>query len=133
MLIISIAIIYLISHFWRFRYKRPKNLNLSNLNPKTESQPMVKHLLYSTSMSPLSQTAKIKEKNILRRSGTRKTLFRQLETMPILLKVKKRRVGIIKTIESATIIRKSAILLETALNFQKTSASLSNLHTGKWW
>ena len=71
-------------------------------------------------------SAKIKKKSILRKNGTRKTLFRPQKTMPLKIK----RSGKIKAIGTDIIVKKKAILLEITQNLEKTSINLGNLYAG---
>ena len=114
----------------RLRVQLPKNLSLRSLDPKIQSRPMRKPPLYPIPMNQRRPLAKIRKRSILRRNGTRKTLFRLQKTTSLRM----RRNGIIEEIRSAIIVKKRAILLRTAQNFQKTSVSFSNFRAGdSWW
>ena len=72
-----------------------------------------------------------KKGSILRRSGTGKTIPRQLWITPMPLRLVRRN-WMIKAMRGVTIVRKSAIFQKTARNLQKTRVGLGNLRFDDW-
>ena len=96
----------------------PKNPALRNPSPKKQNRSTTRPPLRLAAMSPSGLIARKRRKSIRRKSKTKKTLLRPLETTPSRVR---------KTTRSATIARKRAILQGTARNLQKTSVNLANL------
>ena len=97
---------------YRLKVQLPKNPSSRSLDLKIQSQSIEKPLLCPTSMNQGRLPTKIRGKNILRRNGIKKTLFRPQKIMS--LKVRRNRT--IKMTKSAIIIKKRAILLGTTWN-----------------
>ena len=112
----------------KLRVQLSKNPSPRSLDPKIQSRPMKKPLLRPTPMNQGRSPIKIRKRSILKRSETRKTLFWLQKTTPLRVK----RSGIIKATEGTIIVKRRAILLGIARNFEKTSVGLANLHAGNW-
>ena len=113
----------------RLKVQLSKNLSPRSLDPKIQSRPMGKLPLCPAPINQGKPSAKIRRKSILKRSGTGKTLLRPQGTMSLRV----RRSGTIEATKSAIIVKKRAILLGTARNFQKTSVGLGNLRASDWY
>ena len=107
----------------RLKVQQPKNPSTRSLDSKIQSWSMGKSQLCPTPMNQGRPPAKIRRRNILRRSETGKTLLQPQEITP--LRVRKSRT--IKVTKSAIFVKRRAILLGTARNLQKTSVNLGNL------
>ena len=84
---------------------------------------MGKPPLHSAPINQGRSPAKIRRKSILKKNRTGKTLLRPQGTTPLRV----RKSGTIEAMESAIIVKKRGILLETAQNLQKTSVGLGKL------
>ena len=137
MSIVPRAIAHSTIHPQHCRPREPllKNPAPRNPGPRKQNRPTPR-LLFHHALSPLSPErapTQIKRGNILRRSGTEKTISWQLEIMPTLLRLVRKRNGTTKVTKGATIARRSAIFRGTFRNLQKTSVGLGNLCAGDWW
>ena len=86
---------------------------------------MIKFLLCSALIRLLSQIAKIRKKNILRKCKTRKTLFQQPETMLMLLKLEIMRNRIIKVKKVLQLLEEKLFYKELFKTFKKLAPVLA--------
>ena len=105
----------------KLKVQLPKNPGPRSLDLKIQSRSIGKPPLRPASINQGKSSIKIRRKNILRKSGTKKTLFRPQGTTPLRV----RRSGTIETTESAIIVKKGPFCQELPRTSKKLVSVLA--------